>query len=244
MLTRDEERALPQMLASLPGGVKLLVVDAQSRDRTREIAAAAGARVVERAWTDFVDARRFALAQVATPWALMLDADERLDEGLRAALIEAQPDRDGFNGYRVRRTTYFCGRPVAAMGWSGEPLLRVFRATGATLEAHPAAGGQAALHERWRVPGAVGELCGNLLHDSYPDVASYRRKFERYTSLEAQGLRSSPPALALATLRAVLRFGWLLGPRGGLRAGWRGAYLSFWSAAYPVVVHLKAARRR
>ena len=232
------------MLASLPEGMELLIVDAQSRDRTRAIAAAAGARVIERAWTDFLEARRFALAQVETPWTFMLDADERLDERLRAALADAQPERDGVDAYTLRRATRFCGRTIDALGWGDERLLRIFRTARATLREHPAAGGTAPLHERWSVPGAVGELDGTLIHDSYPDLASYRRKYELYTSLEAAGLRSGPFGLALAVARAVARFAWLLGPRGGLRAGWPGVYLAFWSACYPVVVHLKALRRR
>ncbi len=101
--------------------------------------AAAGARIVEREWTDFVDARRFALSQVETPWALMIDADEALDDVLRDAILRAPEDVDG---YRVSRTTYFCGKPMRI--WRNEPLLRLFRTDRAKLEAHPAAGGRCA----------------------------------------------------------------------------------------------------
>ncbi|MGH7683904.1 MAG: glycosyltransferase, partial [Vulcanimicrobiaceae bacterium] len=81
-------------MASLPPGPRVLVVDAGSRDATVEIARASGATVIERAWTDFVDARRFAAAAVETPWTFMLDADERLDATLRTALYAADPGRE------------------------------------------------------------------------------------------------------------------------------------------------------
>ncbi|MBV8074482.1 MAG: glycosyltransferase family 2 protein [Candidatus Eremiobacteraeota bacterium] len=242
-MTRNEERALPAALASLPAGTPILVVDAHSQDRTREIARAAGATVVDREWTDFVDARRFARSLVRTPWTFMLDADERCDEDLRESLqgVVPQPEVDG---YRVRRVTRFCGTAINALGWDEERLLRLFRTERATLEAHPAAGGSAAIHERWTVPGEVRELEGTLLHDSYPDRASYRRKFARYTSLEAQGLQTSALRIAAVAAQTPLRMLWMLGVRGGLRAGWRGAYLAFWSSLYPLVAHLKALRRR
>jgi glycosyltransferase involved in cell wall biosynthesis len=243
ILTLDEERALPHALASLPPGTRVLVVDAGSRDATVEIARGSGAAVIERAWTDFVDARRFAADAVQTPWTFMLDADEHLDATLRAALYEADPDRDGVDAYRVRRITRFCGAPVHALGWSNERLIRIFRTGRAQLHAHPAAGGAAALHERWETQGRVGEMRGALFHDSYPDRAAYQRKFARYTSLEAEGLPPSRAALALSAALAVPRFLWFLGPRGGLRAGWRGVYLAFWSALYPVAVKRKALRR-
>jgi glycosyltransferase involved in cell wall biosynthesis len=230
-------------LASLPSGVALLVLDAGSRDRTREIARAAGATVLERPWSDFVDARRFALRHVTTPWTFMLDADERLDSVLRDALVRADPEAEGVDAYRVRRATRFCGEVVRAFGWDDERLIRVFRTDRAALAAHPAGGGSASLHERWSVAGRVGDLDGRLVHDSYPDRAAYARKFARYTSLEAAGLTPAPGALARTALLAFGRFLWLLGPRGGLRMGWRGAYLAFWSALYPVVVQWKARLR-
>ncbi|MBV8602682.1 MAG: glycosyltransferase family 2 protein [Candidatus Eremiobacteraeota bacterium] len=242
MLTRDEERALPAALASLPAGTGILVLDARSSDRTREIARGAGATVVERDWTDFVEARRFALSLVRTPWTFMLDADERFDERMRAALQELEPPAR-VDGYCVRRVTLFCGAQLRALGWDEERLLRLFRTARATVRAHPAAGGTAAVHERWSVAGEVEDLEGTLVHDSYPDRASYRRKFARYTSLEAQGLRTNPLRLALVALEAPARLVWMLLARGGLRAGWRGTYLSFWSALYPLVAHAKAFGR-
>jgi len=241
ILTLDEAHALPTTLASLPQGANVLVLDARSRDTTAAIARAAGATVIERAWTDFVDARRFALAAVQTPWTFMLDADEVLDARLRDALAAASVD--GVDGYRVRRATLFCGRIVRAFGWDDERLLRIFRTERATLGSRPVAGGSAALHERWSVTGTVRDLDGRLLHDSYPDRASYARKYASYTSLEAQGLRATPLTFAARALFVPLRFLWMLFARGGIRIGWRGAYLAFWSALYPALVHWKALRR-
>ena len=217
------------------------MVDAGSTDATVQIARTAGATVIERDWTNFLDARRFAVAEVHTPWTFMLDADERIDDRLRHAIIELEPPVEVY-GYAVRRVTRFCGVPITALGWN-EQLLRMFRTQRGILRAHPVAGGNAALHERWEVNGCVGELSGVLIHESYPDRASYRRKFSRYTTLEAEGVAASPASLVWTAAIALPRFLWLLGPRGGCRAGWRGAYLAFWSAVYPVVVHAKALLR-
>lgn len=220
----------------------MLVIDAGSRDDTVAIARAAGATVLERPWTDFVDARRFALSRVQTPWTFMLDADEMLDEVLRESLVRGVPS-EGVAGYRVRRATLFCGEVVRAFGWDEERLLRIFRTDRAVVHARPVAGGSAALHERWSVEGRVEELPGRLLHDSYPDRASYARKYARYTDLEARGVRASVVRFALYALLVPLRILWMLGPRGGLRIGWRGVYLAFWSAMYPALVHWKALRQ-
>ena len=235
ILTRDEERNLPRALTSLPRAMPVLVLDACSRDHTVQFARGAGAEVVQRDWTDFVDARRFALSYVRTPWVLMIDADEALDDVLLEAIAECSGDADA---YAVRRTTYFCGRPMRL--WRNERLVRLFRVGSATLEAHPAAGGSAQVHERWTSAGNAGALAGTLLHFSYPDYASYRVKYDAYTTAEARGVRGSPLGLVRAWIVGGLRFWWLLLAKGSLLDGVRGMYVAYKSAMYPAVVACKA----
>ncbi len=220
----------------MPHGIHVLVIDAQSHDRTAEFARSAGATVVERAWTDFVDARRFALAQVATPWTLAIDADEALDDRLRAAILAAG---EHVNGYRVRRDTYFCGKSLRM--WRREPLLRLFRTEAARVEAHPAAGGDAPLHETYACNEPTGDLTGTLMHFSYPDLASYRTRFSAYTAIEARA--TSPATLPGAALLALPRFARSMLARGAFLDGWQGWYVAWMSAWYPVAVAAKAMLR-
>jgi glycosyltransferase involved in cell wall biosynthesis len=233
---------LPRALASVPAGAVSLVIDAESADATVELARARGARIIVRPWDGFVATRRFALEQVRTEWTFMLDADEALDHALGTAILTAQPG-DATDAYAIRRATFFCGRPMRHGAWGSDTPVRLFRTSRATLLASPAAGGEAEIHERWRVPGRVERLGGELLHYSYPTLASYREKFGRYTSLEARGLRATAVSFAGAAALAVLRAPWLLVVRGGWRDGWRGAFVALASAAYPAVVAWKAFRR-
>jgi len=214
------------------------VLDAGSRDRTVAFARAAGARVVQREWAGFIEARRFALSQVRTPWVLMIDADEALDDVLRDEILAASPELDA---YRVKRTTYFCGKPMRI--WRDEKLVRLFRTDRAILEPHPAAAKTAPVHEGWRCDGHVGELRGTLLHYSYPDVASYRAKYDRYTALEATHMRGSLIALLAACAIGLFRLAWLLVARGAILDGPRGWYVAYRSATYPAVAARKAIWR-
>jgi len=238
---KDEERNLPRALGSVPREANVLAVDAESTDRSVELATQRGARVVVRPWAGFVEARRFALECVETPWTFMLDADEALDATLVTALRTLAPD-DAADGYVVRRTTFFCGRAVRHGAWGSDAPLRFFRTQRASLVPQPVGGGRAHLHERWTVPGAIGRLDGTLLHYSYPTLRAYRTKFDRYTSLEACGLRGSAFAVARELALAGLRVPYALLVLGGWRDGWRGAYVAGASALYPVVVAWKALR--
>ncbi|MFY9711048.1 MAG: glycosyltransferase family 2 protein [Candidatus Cybelea sp.] len=223
----------------MPRGIRILVLDARSRDHTVQFARSAGATVLERDWTDFVDARRFALEQVETPWVLMIDADEALDDVLRDAIGGAAENVDA---YVVRRTTYFCGHPMRI--WSNEPLVRLFRRDRIKLAARPAAAGEAPIHEAWTSDGPTSELPGTLLHYSYPDAAAYRAKYDRYTTLEAQQMHASAAALAAAGGTGLLRLAWLLLAKAALLDGPRGWYVAYRSAFYPAVAMRKALWKR
>jgi hypothetical protein len=220
----------------------VLVIDAESVDQTEALARARGAEVIVRSWAGFVETRRFALGQVRTPWTFMLDADETLDAELRGAIAAVVPEA-GTAGYVMRRTTFFTGRPIVGCGWGDEAPLRLFRTAEARLVPHPAGGGQADVHEEWQVDGAVERLAGVLLHDSYPTVAAYWAKFDRYTSIEASGLKPVGIRSVATLLKAVVRLPWLFFVKRGYLDGWRGAIIAAGSAFYPVAVLWKAARR-
>ncbi len=211
-------------------------MDSRSTDRTTAIARDYGARIVERDWKGFLDARLFALGQVKTAWTLMLDADEALDEQLQDAIRSVDPS--GVAGFVVKRATFFCGKILRQ--WAEERFLRLFVTGRVTLVSHPVTGGaDVQIHERWTTTGPVRELPGLLLHYSYPTVASYRAKFEAYTSLEAQSRHPKTARTPITAVTALLRFLHAALFRGGLRDGWRGLYVAFWSAMYPVVVARK-----
>ncbi len=241
----NEAANLPRMFASLPPGVRAFVVDACSKDETVAIARRFEADIAIRPWAGFVATRRWAQAHVTTPWMLMLDADERLDAVARDAIAAVEPTAD-IAAYRLCRTTWFCGRPIRGMGWGEESLVRLCRTDRVRLVPSPVSGGEAQLHERWKIDGPAGRIAtlpGTLEHDSYPTLASYTKKFGRYTSLEADGLPPSLRRLVAVAPRAVFRAVWLLFARDGWRDGWRGVFVACASASYPVVVAWKALRR-
>lgn len=213
----------------------LLLIDHRSTDETVEIARSRGARVIARDFDGFVNARRFALSQVQTPWTLMVDADEALDLRLRDAILAAPED---FEGYNLSRTTFYRGRPMRM--WSGERLLRLFKTASARLESAPAAGGSAQLHERWEVTGPAGMLDGTLLHYSYPTRERYREKFDEYTRIEASGIAPSRRAWFREMLRTPARFAWYALVRGAAFDGVDGLRIAWWSARYPAAVRWKA----
>jgi len=218
LITRDEERHLPEALASLRFCDEVLVVDAGSTDRTREIAEAAGARVLLNApWPGFVAQRRLATRSARHDWVLFLDADERVTPALRTEVETLREGGFEHAGYRIPRVAFYMGRAVRATDWYPDLQLRLFDRRRGDWQG-------ALVHESVKVDGATGRLRGEIEHHPYADLADHLRRIDLYTSLWARqsfdaGRRTgalAPVAVAgWAFFRNyVLRRGFVLGEVG------------------------------
>ena len=88
MIARNEEAFIGDALASAQSVVdEIIVVDTGSTDRTVEIAKSYGARVFYQEWeNDFAKARNESLRHATGDWVLIMDADERIPEGMEENL--------------------------------------------------------------------------------------------------------------------------------------------------------------
>jgi glycosyltransferase involved in cell wall biosynthesis len=111
ILTKNEEANIGPCLDSVAWCDDVVVLDSQSADRTREIAAARGARIFERKFDDFGAQRNYALDHVdfRHPWVFHLDADERFNDALRRECDEVIA-KDTHSAYFVANRIIFLGR--------------------------------------------------------------------------------------------------------------------------------------
>jgi glycosyltransferase involved in cell wall biosynthesis len=241
VITRDEEANIADCLASVSFARELVVVDSGSRDRTIELARAAGAHVQQTAdWPGFGPQKNRALALATQPWVLSIDADERVTAELREAIVHVMQDPAAADAYSMPRRSSYCGQFIAHSGWYPDRVVRLFRRGSARFS-------DDAVHERLITDGAVGRLQGDLLHTTYPDLETMLEKLNRYSSasagmLHAQGRRASLGGAVARGLWAffrtyVLRSGWLDGRMGFVLAvsvaeGTYYKYLKLWHMAH------------
>jgi glycosyltransferase involved in cell wall biosynthesis len=222
LLVRDEAARLADLLPRLAfASDVLVVVDAATRDSSRETAAQHGARVVERALDDFGRQRQFALEHCREEWVLWLDADERLDAAAQVAVEAAVRSPGVLAGYRLERRTWFLGKRIRHCGWGGERVLRLFRRSASSFDPAP-------VHESVRVDGPIGELGGAIEHSSYERWSDCRSKLVAYAARGAekargQGRRATPIDLLV---RPPLRFVRMYLLQGGFLDGGHGLAVS------------------
>lgn len=95
MMVKNEEAFLPQCLQSVSKWVdEIIIVDTGSTDRTVEIAKEYGAKVYHHPWEkDFSKHRNQSISYASGDWILIMDADERLENGhgqkIRSAVRDA-----------------------------------------------------------------------------------------------------------------------------------------------------------
>jgi glycosyltransferase involved in cell wall biosynthesis len=204
LIAQNEEDKIPEALASLDFCDEIVVVDSGSVDRTREVAAAAGARVIVNSpWPGFVVQRNFAVDAARHDWILALDADERVTSALRAEIQEER--RKGFPcaGYRIPRAALYLGRWIRATDWYPDHQVRLFDRRRGRWEG-------SLVHESVRVRGKTCRMRSDMEHHPYDNLSAHMQKIDRYTTLWAQqafdaGRRTGEVEMALSAVWAFLR---------------------------------------
>jgi (heptosyl)LPS beta-1,4-glucosyltransferase len=212
VITRNEEANIERCLASVRWAAEVIVVDAESTDRTAEIAGRSGARVVSREWSGYSAQKNFGIEQGTHRWVFSLDADEVVTPNL-AKEIEETLLVPQYNAYRLYRPTFFMGRALHHYGRGAEPgHVRLFRGEAGRFDGR-------LVHESVRVTGPIGTLRAPLLHYSYPSVRSYLRKIHQYAPLEAQERLLNGSPRGGRWLRGIGKLGWMLILRRGIMDG-------------------------
>jgi glycosyltransferase involved in cell wall biosynthesis len=236
IITFNEESNIKAACESVAWADEVVVVDSNSTDRTREIAAACGARVITNEWPGFGAQKQFAVDQARHEWIFSLDADERVSDELKNSIQSLRNAKELAEGYEIARRTYYQQRWIRGGGWYPDRQLRLFRKSkGRWKQRH--------IHESVKMdPGArIERLDGDLLHYTSPDAAYHNRMIgERYAPLAAlqmfeEGRRTSVLGVASAGPAAFIRS---LILKGGLRDGFAGFTIASFAAHHAFLKHL------
>lgn len=245
----NEEKNLPVCLQSVQGlADETIVVDGGSQDQTIKIARKFGAKVKT---TDnppiFHINKQKAIDMATKEWVLQLDADERvtpeLQKEIKSAIEQPASPAGGssnrtINGYWIPRKNWFLGRFLMKGGQYPDYTLRLYRRGKGRLP-------QESVHEQAVVERKTDYLKNPLIHMADPNFSRYLSRFNRYTDLIRDELKSKKigynPVMTLKYL-LFLPISWFFLTyvrHKGFMDSWQGFVFSFFSALRFPIAYIK-----
>lgn len=217
IITKNEARNIAACLKNVSFCEDIVVVDSESLDDTKAIALKAGARVFTQKFDNYAAQKNFALEQARGEWLFSIDADERVSEELKQALLSvASDEKNDKKGYAVRRENILYGKHLKRGACGDDYPIRLFRRGAAVF--------QGLVHEALNVQGEVGTLKQPLWHYSTANVRQHMAKLNSYSSLEAKRYQNEKKEFSVRStgLRPILSFVYFFIFKGGFLDGMQG----------------------
>jgi glycosyltransferase involved in cell wall biosynthesis len=189
---KNEQVNLPACLASVAVADEVFVVDSQSTDKSEEIIKSYGANLVQFHFNGrWPKKKNWSLENLSfrNEWVLIVDCDERITPELWSEIAQAIQN-DEHDGYYLNRRVFFLGKWIRHGGKYPDWNLRLFkhakgRYENLNTEDIPNTGDNE-VHEHVILPGKVGYLKNDMLHEDFRDLFHWLERHNRYSNWEAR----------------------------------------------------------
>jgi glycosyltransferase involved in cell wall biosynthesis len=211
---RNEVSNIRQCIQSVKWAGEVVVIDSGSEDGTTELAQSLGATVIQFEYqAGGPKKKNWALRHYGFrhQWVLILDADERIPDGLAAEIIAAIGSGGGENGFYLNRRFWFLGQWIRYAGYFPSWNLRLVRRGFGYYEDCTdvdTASGDNEVHEHMIVEGLVGRLRTPMDHYAFPDLATFIEKHNRYSNWEARIGEKATQSLRANSSQAGKELSW------------------------------------
>jgi len=196
VITLNEEKNIKACIESLSWVDEIVIVDSLSTDNTKKIAETLGARVIDQSFLGHVRQKQYAVDACKHDWVICLDADERVTDSLREAILNLfqQPSDDlQKNGYSVARKSFHLGRWILHGGWYPDRNIRFFnRQYGRWSGVDP--------HDKIEVDGPIEKLNGELEHYVFRDLSHNVTQNNFFSTISARILADKKKRFSLFKL--------------------------------------------
>lgn len=228
IITYNEEKNIERCIDSLLSVAdEIVVIDSWSKDRTKQLCEAKGARVIENDFAGYIEQKNFGAQFVTHDYILSIDADEYLSEELTNSILEIKKEGKHL-AYSMNRLSSYRGQWIWHTDWYPDKKLRIW---------HKEYGrwGGPSPHEKVLLDQGVSvkHLSGNLMHVAYKSADELLLKANQYSSLFAISSKikvgSSYFKIAYKSWYAFFR-NYIL--HKGILSGLAGLQISFSNAVY------------
>src|SRR5690606_22176329 len=181
IISLNEERNIGRCIGSLLDVAdEIIVLDAYSTDRTRDICLAAEVTFVQKEWQGYSSSKNYANSLVSGDYIISVDADEALSPELAESILSIKGAALHNVAFSMNRLNNYFGKWIRHGDWYPDRKVRIFKKEEGRWEG--------SIHERLVFPTntRIIHLRGALLHNATPTIAEYVRKSWHYAHLVAQ----------------------------------------------------------
>ncbi|HET8549277.1 MAG TPA: glycosyltransferase family 2 protein [Bryobacteraceae bacterium] len=235
IITCNEERNIARAMESLRCCDEIVVIDSGSIDRTGDIAAKLGARVLESPWPGYARQKNLAAERASHDWILSIDADEALSEALEGEIWRIKKNGPQYDAYTMPRLAQYLGRWILHSGWYPDRKVRLYDRRRARWVGE-------FVHEAVQVDGRIGHLQSDLLHFTCSSLSEHLKTMDRYTTLAAEQLVAQGTRIGWSKLLFDPAFTFCRSFvfRRGYLDGAEGLTIAYMAALYNFVKFMKA----
>lgn len=243
ILTYNEAPNIERVLSRLDWASRIVVVDSFSTDETAAICRRhPRVEFIQRKFDDHTTQWNVGLAQIKTEWALSLDADYVLSDGLLAELKNWAP-AEGVNAYFASFKYCVHGRRLRASLYPPRPVLFRPGRCNYVADGHT---------QKLRIAGASGTLASFIDHDDRKPLSHWLLAQNRYAALEVKKLlahASNSLAFQDRLRRMILPapllvFFYTLLVKGLIFEGWPGWYYVLQRTIAEIILSLRLVEQK
>ncbi len=196
LIIKNEEQFIERALRSLLWCDEIVVVDAESSDRTASICKDPGApwagklKWNTQAWLGFSEQRNFAMKLASHDWIFFLDGDEACSPELAQKIQQLLHHPNGPESfqYKVRRQEFFLKKPIHYGIWNPSYHIRFFNKNNLQFVG--------SVHEGVKSTWLTRSIDEPIIHVEDLRIERFLTKLNHYTTLQAQadyarGLRTN-----------------------------------------------------
>jgi len=220
----NEEEKIAAAVQSALWADEVIVADSHSTDRTAELAAELGARVVQLDFEGFGKLRNDAIAACSHDWVFSLDSDERCTPEAADEIRSIINNPDSADTWYTPRRNWFMGRWINHCGWYPDYRQpQLFRKHALYFNEADE------VHEGFEIRGSNAHMQQAIWQFPFKDLSQIQDKGKRYSTLgalklERKGIKAN---MGKALLRGLWAFFRIYILKLGFLDGWAGFMIAF-----------------
>ncbi len=239
IITLNEAVNLRELLVDLDFADEVIIVDSYSSDNTKLVAQSfSNVKFLQNKFENYSFQRNFAISKAKNDWILFLDADERLSSELKKEIIDTLKSDISNTAFLFPRKFMFKNTVLRYSGWQTDKIFRLFNKNFAKYKP------EKLVHEKLEVVGNTATFKNHLIHYSYTDYNSYKKKMIAYGKLKAKEkyAKKLNPSFLLTVFHPVYSFLYNYIVRLGILDGKKGILICYLNS-YSIYIRYQELRK-